>query len=89
MLIRAPAGAVRRPRVHVPRQVAASGDYTQWYVVRDHDNLVYHVRSYDSWHTDSHDLASLGVTDSTSLRRSLPLPATPLSSRSSPKEHHR
>ena len=75
--------------VHVPRQVAASGDYTQWYVVRDHDNLVYHVRSYDSWHTDSHDLASLGVTDSTSLRRSLPLPATPLSSRSSPKEHHR
>ena len=63
--------------VHVPRQVAASGDYTQWYVVRDHDNLVYHVRTYDSWDTESHDLRLLGVSDSSSTRRSLPLPATP------------
>ena len=63
--------------VHVPRQVAASGDYTQWYVVRDHDNLIYHVRTYDSWGTDSHDLRSLAVSDGTSLRRSVPLPAVP------------
>lgn len=47
--------------VSVPRFVAASGDYTQWSVARDHDNLVYYVRSYDSWQTDSHDLHALGV----------------------------
>ena len=47
--------------VSVPRHLAASGDYTQWYVVRDHDNLVYYVRSYDGWTTDAHDLAALGV----------------------------
>jgi len=57
--------------------VAASGDYTQWYVVRDRDNLVYHVRTYDSWDTDSHDLRSLAVSDRTSRRRSVPLPAAP------------
>lgn len=60
---------------HVPRQVAASGDYTQWYVARDHDNLVYFVRTYDSWVTDAHDLGGLGVSDPTAKRRSLPLPS--------------
>jgi choloylglycine hydrolase len=60
--------------VHVPRQVAASGDYTQWYVVRDHDNLGYFVRGYDSWQTDAYDLHRLGVADSATQRRSLPLP---------------
>ncbi len=60
--------------VHVPRQVAASGDYTQWYVARDHDNLTYYVRSYDSWQTDAHDLRQLGVGDAATKRRSLPLP---------------
>ncbi len=60
--------------VHVPRQVAASGDYTQWYVVRDHDNLGYFVRGYDSWQTDAHDLYRLGVADCATQRRSLPLP---------------
>ena len=59
--------------VHVPRQVAASGDYTQWYVVRDHDNLVYFVRTYDSWVTATHDLHELGACDPSSARRSLPL----------------
>lgn len=48
--------------VSVPRHVAASGDYTQWYVARDHDNAVYYVRSYDGWTTDTHDLGHLGVT---------------------------
>jgi choloylglycine hydrolase len=61
--------------VHVPRDVAPSGDYTQWYVARDHDALVYHVRSYDGWTTDAHDLGALGVSDPTSSRRALPLPA--------------
>ena len=61
--------------VHVPRQVAASGDYTQWYVARDHDNLVYYVRTYDSWATDAHDLTALGVTDPKTKRRAIPLPA--------------
>ena len=61
--------------VHVPREVAASGDYTQWYVVRDHDRLVYYVRTYDSWATDAHDLAALGVGDPATERRAIPLPA--------------
>ena len=61
--------------VHVPRQVAASGDYTQWYVARDHDNLVYDVRTYDSWVTEAHDLKALGVADAATKRRALPLPA--------------
>lgn len=60
--------------VHVPRHVAASGDYTQWYVARDHDNGVYYVRSYDGWTTDSHDLEALGVA-STGARSWLPIPA--------------
>jgi choloylglycine hydrolase len=60
--------------VHVPRQVAASGDYTQWYVVRDHDNLLYFVRTYDAWTTDVHDLRALGVSDPTAKRQSLALP---------------
>jgi choloylglycine hydrolase len=59
--------------VHVPRQVAASGDYTQWSVVRDHDNLVYFARTYDSWVTAAHDLRELGACDPGSVRRSLPL----------------
>lgn len=59
--------------VSVPRFVAASGDYTQWSVARDHDNLVYYVRSYDSWTTDSHDLQALGAT-TTGARSSLPRP---------------
>ena len=61
--------------VHVPRDVAPSGDYTQWYVARDHDRLVYYVRSYDAWTTDAHDLTELGVSDAAGARRSLPLPA--------------
>ncbi len=61
--------------VHVPRQVASSGDYTQWYVARDHDRLVYYVRSYDGWTTDAHDLHALGVADPKSSRRQFPLPA--------------
>lgn len=61
--------------VHVPRQVAASGDYTQWYVARDHDNLVYYVRTYDGWVTDAHDLKALGVSDPTTKQQALPLPA--------------
>ncbi len=61
--------------VSVPREVAASGDYTQWYVARDHDNRVYHVRTYDSWVTDTHDLKALGVSDPATERRALPLPA--------------
>jgi penicillin V acylase-like amidase (Ntn superfamily) len=47
--------------VSVPRHVVAAGDYTQWSVVRDHDNLVLYVRSYDGWGTDEHDLEELGV----------------------------
>lgn len=59
--------------VSVPRQLASSGDYTQWYVARDHDNLVYYVRSYDGWGTDVHDLAALGVA-TPGEPRTLPLP---------------
>jgi choloylglycine hydrolase len=59
--------------VHVPRQVAASGDYTQWYVARDHDRLVYFVRTYDAWGTAAHDLRQLGACDPGAARRSLPL----------------
>jgi hypothetical protein len=44
-------------------------------VARDHDDLVYYVRSYDSWVTDAHDLRALGVTDPTTAQRALPLPA--------------
>ena len=61
--------------VHVPRDVAPSGDYTQWYVARDHDRRVYYVRSYDAWTTEAHDLKELGVSDPAGVRRSLPLPA--------------
>lgn len=61
--------------VSVPREVAASGDYTQWYAVRDHDNLVYYLRAYDSWVTDAHDLRALGVSDPAAKRQALPLPA--------------
>ncbi len=49
--------------VSVPRDLAASGDYTQWYVVRDHDTPAYYVRSYDGWTTDRHDLHQLGVAE--------------------------
>ncbi len=59
--------------VHVPRHVAASGDYTQWYVARDHDSRVYYTRTYDGWTTDAHDLAALGV-DRPGPRAHLPLP---------------
>lgn len=61
--------------VSVPRHLAASGDYTQWYVVRDHDNRVYYVRSYDGWTTDAHDLADLKV-DQAGPQSTLPLPAS-------------
>ena len=60
--------------VSVPRNLAASGDYTQWYVVRDHDNLVYYVRSYDGWTTDVHDLRALKV-DQAGASSTLPLPS--------------
>lgn len=60
--------------VHVPRQVAASGDYTQWQVARDHDTGTYYLRSYDSWETHVHDLHDLGVSDPSTRRRALPLP---------------
>lgn len=60
--------------VSVPRHLAASGDYTQWYVARDHDNRVLYVRSYDGWTTAVHDLASLQVTVP-GPRTTLPLPA--------------
>jgi choloylglycine hydrolase len=49
--------------VSVPRHLAASGDYTQWYVARDHDSRVYYVRSYDGWTTDVHDLGALKVSE--------------------------
>ena len=58
----------------VPRFVAASGDYTQWSVARDHDNLTYYVRTYDAWTTDVHDLRALGVSDASTPRSALPLP---------------
>jgi choloylglycine hydrolase len=60
--------------VSVPRHLAASGDYTQWYVVRDHDSRVYYVRSYDGWTTDVHDLRAMKV-DAPGTPVSLPLPA--------------
>jgi choloylglycine hydrolase len=60
--------------VSVPRDVAPSGDSTQWYVARDHDGLVYYVRSYDGWTTDAHDLKALGVSDPQTARTALPLP---------------
>jgi choloylglycine hydrolase len=60
--------------VHVPREVAPSGDHTQWYVVRDHDRLVYYVRTYDGWQTDAHDLHALGICDGSGTRQALPLP---------------
>ncbi|MDQ1307803.1 MAG: hypothetical protein QG671_3637 [Actinomycetota bacterium] len=60
--------------VSVPRHLAASGDYTQWYVARDHDNAVYYVRSYDGWTTDTHDLKALGVA-AQGTRSVLPIPA--------------
>jgi choloylglycine hydrolase len=60
--------------VSVPRSLAASGDYTQWYVARDHANKVLYVRSYESWHTDRHDLAALGV-DREGQRSTAPLPS--------------
>ncbi len=47
--------------VSVARFLAASGDYTQWYVARDHDDPTYYVRAYDSWQTDVHRLADLNV----------------------------
>lgn len=59
--------------VSVPRDLSSSGDYTQWYVARDHDNRVLYVRTYDSWTTDAHDLAALGV-NSPGPRRTLALP---------------
>ena len=60
--------------VSVPRFLAASGDYTQWYVARDHDDPTYYVRSYDGWTTEVHRLADLGL-ETPSAPRSLPLPA--------------
>ena len=59
--------------VSVPRYLAAAGDYTQWYVVRDHDRKRLYVRTYDGWQTDEHDLGELGVAG-TGPRRTLPLP---------------
>lgn len=58
--------------VSVPRHIAASGDYTQWSVARDHDNRVLYTRSYDSWDTGTYDLAALGVNKSGD-RRAVPL----------------
>lgn len=60
--------------VSVPRNLVATGDYTQWSVVRDHDNGVYYVRSYDGWETNSHDLVALGVTKA-GEPHTLPLPS--------------
>ena len=51
-----------------------SGDYTQWYVARDHDDPTYYVRSYDGWTTQVHRLADLGL-ETPSAPRSLPIPA--------------
>ncbi|MEI8080843.1 MAG: linear amide C-N hydrolase [Actinomycetes bacterium] len=59
--------------VSVPRHLAASGDYTQWYVVRDHDDPTYYVRTYDAWTTDIHRLADLKVGQP-GPQRSVPLP---------------
>ncbi|MBM3146378.1 MAG: linear amide C-N hydrolase [Actinobacteria bacterium] len=60
--------------VSVPRYINAEGDYTQWYVARDHDEPAYYVRSYDGWATHVHRLAELGI-DTPGERSSLPLPA--------------
>jgi penicillin V acylase-like amidase (Ntn superfamily) len=60
--------------VSVPRFVVAEGDYTQWSVARDHDNLIYYVRAYDSWTIDAHDLRALGVAAS-GPPSTLPLPS--------------
>lgn len=60
--------------VSVPRFLAASGDYTQWYVARDHDDPTYYVRTYDSWTTDVHRLADLKV-DTAGPQRSIDLPS--------------
>lgn len=60
--------------VSVPRHLAASGDYTQWSVVRDHDNRVYFAREYDSWATSRFDLRELRV-EQTGPRSHLPLTA--------------
>lgn len=59
--------------VSVPRFLAASGDYTQWYVARDHDDPTYYVRTYDAWTTDVHRLSELGV-DQTGEPKVLELP---------------
>lgn len=61
--------------VSVPRHLAASGDYTQWYVARDHDDPTYYVRTYDAWTTDIHRLSDLKVSEPGSQRAlSLPTP---------------
>lgn len=60
--------------VSVPRDLAASGDYTQWSVARDHDAGIYYVRTYDSWATDVHRLAGLAVSQD-GPRHTLPLPS--------------
>lgn len=61
--------------VSVPRFLAASGDYTQWYVARDHDDPTYYVRTYDSWTTDVHRLADLQVGEAGPIRAlTLPTP---------------
>lgn len=60
--------------VSVPRYLNAAGDYTQWYVVRDHDDPTYYVRTYDAWTTDAHRLADLKV-DGAGARTSIPLPS--------------
>jgi choloylglycine hydrolase len=60
--------------VGVPRHLLASGDYTQWSVVRDHDDPTYYVRTYDAWSTAVHRLADMGV-DRPGDRSVLPLPA--------------
>ncbi len=59
--------------VSVPRGLAASGDYTQWSVARDHDNKILYTRTYDSWTTGVHDLADLGI-DRPGPRSTLPMP---------------
>lgn len=60
--------------VSVPRFLAASGDYTQWYVARDHDDPTYYVRTYDGWTTDVHKLSEFAL-DIPGPVRSLPLPS--------------
>jgi len=43
------------------------------HVARDHDNLIYYVRSYDSWTTDARDLRGLGIAGPGGQRRWLPI----------------